>query len=127
MTNEERIRKVIEMARPSHLEHSAKGTTWKNHKYVKKEGDRYFYNDKQLVDIDEYVETPNFEELPEKVDKYRPEWLKKFINGKVWSPNKEDRDTLVAKGQDAIAELFDKYETKRAKAKPKKSKQLTQK
>ena len=25
------------------LAHSAKGTTWKNHKYIKKEGDRYIY------------------------------------------------------------------------------------
>lgn len=25
------------------LAHSAKGTTWKDHKYIKKEGDRYIY------------------------------------------------------------------------------------
>ena len=28
------------------LEHSAKGTTWKDHKYIKKEGDRYIYDTK---------------------------------------------------------------------------------
>lgn len=25
------------------LEHSIKGSTWKNHKYIRKEGDRYIY------------------------------------------------------------------------------------
>lgn len=28
-----------------YLAHSAKGSTWKDHKYIKKEGDRYYYAD----------------------------------------------------------------------------------
>jgi hypothetical protein len=29
----------------SYLEHSAKGSTWRNHKYIKKENGRYYYDD----------------------------------------------------------------------------------
>lgn len=34
-----------------YLEHSAKGTTWKNHKYIKKVGSRYVYPAKKAIGV----------------------------------------------------------------------------
>lgn len=34
-----------------HLEHSAKGTIWKNHKYIKKVGSRYVYPTKKAIGV----------------------------------------------------------------------------
>ena len=101
-----------------YLAHSAKGTTWskKNHKYVKKVGDRYYYTDKkddQILDLDEIVETPDFEDLPEKIDRFRPEWIKKFNNTAIWSPNK-DQETLVSKGKDEMNKLIRKSKRRAA-------------
>ena len=124
--DEIRAKKVIEMARDKSetLEHSAKGTTWKNHKYVKKVGNKYYYDkkdrdvkeeeeDKQLLDLDDIVETPDFEGLADKIDPLRPEFIKKFNNSLIWSPNKED-ETLVSKGKDAIDKMFAKHNKRKA-------------
>lgn len=101
----------------SEMEHSAKGTTWKNHKYVKKVGNRYYYNTEdstdedddndQLVDLDDIVETPDFENLPSKMDKIRPEFIRKFNDTVIWSPDKS-KESLVSKGKDAIDDLLKK-------------------
>jgi hypothetical protein len=36
-------KKTYIICSPSYLEHSAKGSTWRNHKYIKKENGRYYY------------------------------------------------------------------------------------
>lgn len=47
-----------------HLSHSYKGTTWKDHKYIKKEDGRYYYTTKTKYTSGggEIVETPNDDE-----------------------------------------------------------------
>ena len=39
-----------------YLAHSAKGTTWKNHKYIRKEGNRYIYDPKDKKKFEEDLE-----------------------------------------------------------------------
>ena len=117
--DEIRARKVIEMAKANSdtLEHSAKGTTWKKHKYIKKIGNRYYYTDKkeddddELIDLDEIIETPDFESLPEKVDKIRPDWIKDFNNTVIWSPDK-NKKSLVSDGKKAIDNMINKLKAR---------------
>lgn len=38
---------IVRVTRKDELKHSAKGSTWKDHKYIKKVGDKYVYADTQ--------------------------------------------------------------------------------
>lgn len=91
------------------LAHSKKGTTWKSHKYIRKEGQRYFYKEKVGNNIaDEFVETPDLQDAANQMDNI--DFVKKFreaIDIPIWSPNKEEK-TLVSEGQKVISDLFKK-------------------
>ena len=92
------------------LEHSKKGTTWKNHKYLRKEGKRYFYKENRLgYNIaDDIVDTPDLEEQSAYLDQFEPiRKVREVLNTPIWSPDK-NQETLISKGKDAIDKLLNK-------------------
>lgn len=56
------------------LQHSAKGSTWKDHKYIKKENGRYYYSVSELMKNDSKTAHDNYQkgqlEKAEKGDSY---------------------------------------------------------
>lgn len=89
------------------IQHSAKGSTWEDHKYTKKEGNRYYYSASNPSGISGDGLSKN---LQETADSIEPEGFKDFkskANFTIWSPNPEE-ESLVSKGQDVIGGLFKK-------------------
>lgn len=92
------------------IAHSYKGSTWKDHLYDKKVGSRYFYSKSSAPRnyADEIVGTPDFEGLAYELGKIKiVQAIRDFMNVPIWSPNPE-METLVSKGKDRIASLFNK-------------------
>ena len=73
------------------LSHSAKGSTWKDHKYIKKENGRYYYKNETTKGGGEIIENPLLDEEYMNSTKY-----KKTIDSDgnvVWVPtDKRVRD-----------------------------------
>ena len=94
------------------LYHSAKGSVWKDHKYVRKDGDRYIYNV-----ADDVVKSPDLDKLSDELGKIEPvKKVRDVMETPIWSPNKEDED-LIDRGQQIIAKLFGNEDKKKTLAK----------
>lgn len=94
------------------LYHSAKGSVWKDHKYVRKDGDRYIYNV-----ADDVVKSPDLDKLSDELGKVEPvKKVRDVMATPIWSPNKEDED-LIDRGQQLIAKLFEHEDKKTTLAK----------
>ena len=94
------------------LYHSAKGSVWKDHKYVRKDGDRYIYNV-----ADDVVKSPDLDKLSDELGKIEPvKKVRDVMETPSWSPNKEDED-LIDRGQQIIAKLFGNEDKKKTLAK----------
>lgn len=104
------------------LQHSAKGSTWKNHLYNRKEGKRYFYdnNTTKRQSMEEFtgIENPDLVGLGNSLSKTKPiKSIRDFLHMDdiIWSPNEED-DTVVKRGKERISKIFKKNkDTKLAK------------
>lgn len=78
------------------LSHSFKGTSWKNHKYIKKEGKRYYYKESRVDDNGTHW------------DKYQNPDTKETINVNTdfkYNPARYDAEKL---GNEVIGKLFKK-------------------
>lgn len=84
------------------LKHSIKGSTWKKHKYIRKEGDRYIYDSK--IDYDK---------LPERSTKDAEENLKKYQDRldrqKSYKLNLEIKKSVVGSN---LVEAYEKIHDK---------------
>ena len=99
------------------IEHSAKGTSWskKDHKYsakkVSKSGKTvYLYGPTDLADSVVGIKNKDFlEDFSNSLNDVEPirKAREKSDSLVIWSPNK-NQETLVSKGQKAIAKIFDK-------------------
>jgi hypothetical protein len=92
------------------IEHSAKGTSWKKgHKYIRKEGDRYIYEEKKepYNIADEFVDTPDIQGGAQSLDRIEPvRKTRDVLNTPIWTPKNYQEKGLVNKGADKIASMF---------------------
>lgn len=79
------------------------GREWKHHKYIRKEGKRYFYDDKALsVDDLTGIESPDMNELGNELEKVFPATkLREILDTPIYSPRKEDV-TVMSKASDFL-------------------------
>ncbi len=102
------------------LYHSAKGSTWKNHKYIRKDGKKYIYKETQEIDgvtWDKYVNPDTGETIQKNAGfKYDPErYDRKELAKDIKSDYGESHFEAYAKaGKDFIDRLIakDKKKTK---------------
>lgn len=57
------------------IQHSAKGTTWKNHKYIRKEDDRYIYPDDKRSGVSDKIKNALGEDEKERKNQLESESL----------------------------------------------------
>ena len=98
------------------------GREWKKHKYIRKEGKRYFYKDDTTPTVEDLtgIESPDLQELGNELEKAFPvKKLREILDTPIYSPYKED-ETLMTKASDLIKgkkkdKLLAKEEKKNAK------------
>ena len=100
------------------LYHSAKGTEWKNHKYLKKEGNRYYYDVQGSVEVkkrDKQASDPEFEEFVATnkgstsaltMEDYERWKEKKRIDEEKSRRRKESFDHALEIGKEFISTIF---------------------
>lgn len=91
------------------------GKEWSHHKYIKKEGKRYYYKTPKAIPsaMDNYgMGDVDLVGASKDLDRFEP--IKKFrdtLNQPIWSPNKED-ETLITKGEELMVQFFNKNREK---------------
>ena len=90
------------------------GGVWKKHKYIKKEGDRYYYkSDFKTVDDITGIKTPDIDAAVDALDNIGPiKKMRDFLSVPIWSPDKEEK-TLSTEAKAKINEVVDKYKNKK--------------
>lgn len=104
----------------NYLQHSAKGTSWskKDHKYIKKDGKKYYYKETKTYDDgsvwDKYEDPETGSTIKQNASfKYDPE---KYSLGQFVKDLKEDygaykdREGLIEEGEQTIAKLLEPKE-----------------
>lgn len=82
------------------------GREWKNHKYIRKEGKRYFY---KSVDEMTGIDSPDLTGFSESLDKVEPiKAIRDKLNVPIYSPNKEDK-TLISEARAKLDDLIEKH------------------
>ncbi len=86
------------------------GKEWKHHKYIRKEGKRYYYKELDTsVEGLTGIESPDLEGFANSLDKVEP--IKKFrdaLNVPIYSPNK-DQETLISSAKKKLNDLVEKH------------------
>lgn len=92
-----------------YLIHSAKGTEWKDHKYISKDNGRYVYKTKaKTVDDVTGIHSPDFDAVGGAFDNVKAiKAVKDFLQTPIWSPNKEDK-TLLSEAKARLDKLANK-------------------
>lgn len=90
------------------------GREWKKHKYIRKEGDRYFYkNTGSSVEDLTGIDSPNLTGFADSLDAIEPiKKMRDVMDIKIYSPYKEDK-TLITEAKAKLDELIDKNKDKR--------------
>lgn len=97
------------------IEHSAKGTSWKNHKYLKKEGNKYIYketNKDSSNDTDYEKRVKNLFEEDEYRDNivYSGHPIGKYINDSIdawkWKIHDSRNESKIASGLDLMNTIY---------------------
>lgn len=79
------------------LQHSPKGTTWKDHKYIKKENGKYIYPNESSFDIDKFNK---------ETEKNKQEYLDAVNQkGEFWDKYRETKSQISQ-----MSSIMDKYE-----------------
>jgi hypothetical protein len=90
------------------------GKEWKNHKYIRKEGKRYFYKDTGTsVEDLSGIESPDLQGFADSLGNIEPvKKLRGVMDMKIYSPNKEDK-TLITEAKAKLDELIDQNKDKK--------------
>lgn len=82
------------------------GREWKHHKYLRKEGKRYYYKSVESITG---IESPDLEEASESLDKIEPiKKIRDVLDTPIYSPNKED-ETLITSAIEKLDGLVEKH------------------
>jgi len=82
------------------------GKEWKKHKYIRKEGKRYFY---KSVDEMAGIDSPDLTGFSDSLDSVEPiKKLRDVMSIKIYSPNKEDK-TVITEAKASLDRLLDKH------------------
>ena len=89
------------------------GGVWKKHKYIKKEGDRYYYSKTKSVDDVTGIHSPDLNAVGHLGDGVAPiEAARDFLHTPVWSPNKDEK-TLATEAKAKLDNAFNKNKDKK--------------
>ena len=79
---------------------------WKNHKYIRKEGKRYFY--KSAKDITG-IESPDLTEFSDSLENVSSiKKIRDILRTPIYSPNKEDK-TLISSAKESLNNLINQH------------------
>lgn len=105
----------IRPLKPDEIYHSAKGSTWKDHKYIRKEGKRYIYKEDPKSNVNKLKDrgvatasqlVTNAITLHENAEDWMKARLgaeKEYMNGEIT----EDEYNRIKKQQEAAMEWYD--------------------
>ena len=86
------------------------GREWKKHKYIRKEGKRYYY---KSVDEITGIDSPDITGFSDSLDKVEPiKKIREAMNTPIYSPNKEDK-TLISEAMAKIDKAIGKSKDKK--------------
>lgn len=90
------------------------GREWKNHKYIRKEGKRYFYkNTGSSVEDLTGIDSPDLTGFSDSLDKVKPiKKMRDIMDIKIYSPNRED-ETLITEAMNKLDEVIGKDKDKK--------------